>query len=105
MPTLHIEHSISDYATWKSAFDQFADARTRAGVLRHHLQSAIDDPNYLVIGLDFTTTSEAQAFLGFLQENVWSSSQNAPALIGTPRTRILEQASTSDPNTLPRTPW
>ena len=31
--TLHIEHAISDYPTWKAAFDRFADARTRGGAL------------------------------------------------------------------------
>ena len=28
--TLHIEHEITDYPTWKAAFDRFADARTQA---------------------------------------------------------------------------
>jgi hypothetical protein len=32
MPTLHIEHAITDVETWLSAFDGFAEARRRAGV-------------------------------------------------------------------------
>jgi hypothetical protein len=92
MPTLQIEHSISDFTTWKAAFDRFTEARERAGVRRHHVQRRVDDPNYLVIDLDFDTTPEAQAFLGFLQANVWSSAASAPALVGTPETRILEPA-------------
>ena len=35
----------------------------------------------------------AESFLGFLQANVWSSSVNAPALIGTPQAKILELAT------------
>lgn len=90
MTTLHIEHSISDFALWKAAFDRFAEARQRAGVRRHRIQRPIDDPDYLLIDLDFDTAAEAEKFLGFLRTTVWSTSENAPALVGAPRTRIVE---------------
>jgi hypothetical protein len=92
MATLHIEHSIVDFALWTAAFDRFADARARAGVRRHRVWRPVDDPRYVVIDLDFDTAGEAAKFLAFLQTTVWSSSENSPALIGTPRTRILEPA-------------
>jgi hypothetical protein len=53
----------------------------------------IDDPSYIVVDLDFTTTEEAQRFLAFLQDNVWSSSANSSALSGTPQTKLLQAAS------------
>lgn len=90
MPTLHIEHAILDFDLWKAAFDRFAELRQRSGVLRHRIQQPVDDPRYVVIDLDFETTGEAERFLAFLREKVWSSAQNAPALAGTPQTRILE---------------
>lgn len=93
MPTLHIEHSIVDFALWNAAFDRFAEVRQQAGVLRHQVQQPVDDPGYVVIDLDFGTTGEAENFLEFLHERVWSSPGNAPALVGTPRTRILEPAA------------
>lgn len=92
MTTLHIEHAISDYSTWKAAFDRFAAARQSAGVYRHRVQRPINDAKYVVIDLDFDTTDQAQAFLHFLHTSVWTSTRNAPALIGTPRTSILEPA-------------
>lgn len=92
MPTLHIEHAISDFAQWTAAFDRFAEFRERAGVRGHRVQRPVDDPAYVVIDLDFDTTGEAQKFLRFLQEQVWPSRENAPALIGTPQTKILELA-------------
>ena len=49
-----------------------------------------DDTTQIPVRLDFDTVAEAEKFLGFLQENVWGNSQNAPALIGTPQTRILQ---------------
>ncbi len=31
MATLHIEHPITDFDTWRSAFDRFAEARDERG--------------------------------------------------------------------------
>jgi hypothetical protein len=92
MATLHIEHAIVDFDLWKAAFDRFADIRQQSGVLEHRIQRPVDDVRFVVIDLDFGTTDEAQRFLTFLRERVWSSPANAPALVGTPQTRILETA-------------
>lgn len=92
MPTLHIEHAISDYRTWRAAFDRMASARETAGVRRHSVQQPIDDPSYIVVDLDFDTAAEAAAFLTFLKTTVWVSREDAPALVGAPRTRILQLA-------------
>lgn len=94
MTTLHIEHAISDFAQWLTAFQRFADARAQAGVRAHRVQRPVDDPNYVVIDLDFDTVEDAQRFLGFLQTRVWSSPQNAPALVGAPQTKVLQSAPT-----------
>jgi hypothetical protein len=89
MTTLHIEHAITDYPTWKAAFDRFAEARARAGVLAHRIQRPADDPAYVLIDLDFPSESQAYAFLTFLRTRVWASAESAPALVGPPRTRVL----------------
>lgn len=95
MATLHIEHAITDFGTWKAAFDRFSDARAQAGVRSHRVQQPIDDPHYVLIDLEFATTSEAQAFLAFLRARVWSSSEGSPALVGEPRATILELAESA----------
>lgn len=89
MPTLHIEHEIVELDLWKAAFDRFADLRTHAGVRAHRIQQPIDDPHYVVVDLEFGTTAEAHAFADTLRSRIWPSRNNAPALAGTPRTRIL----------------
>jgi hypothetical protein len=38
MPTLHIEHAITDFETWRSAFDRFTALRRGAGVRGHGVQ-------------------------------------------------------------------
>ena len=92
MATLHIEHPITDFDTWNAAFARFADARRRAGVRQQRIQRPVGNPAYVVIDLDFDTVGEAEKFLGFLEQNVWASSENAPALAGKPQTQILEAA-------------
>lgn len=90
MTTLHIEHAISDFGVWSAAFERFTDVRTKFGVRAQRIQHPVDDPNYIVIDLDFDTPDDASRFLGFLQTKVWASAENAPALIGTPHTKILQ---------------
>ncbi len=90
MPTLHIEHAVNNFDVWRAAFDRFADVRAKSGVLAHRVYRPVDDPRYVVIDLDFETAAQAQRFLTYLREQVWTSAANAPALVGSPETRILE---------------
>ena len=100
MAILHIEHPITDFGTWKAAFDRFAEARVKSGVCGHRILRPVDDARYVMVDLDFQTVDEAERFLDFLRTTVWISTVNAPALAGTPRTRILVPAdSASGPET------
>ena len=90
MTTLHIEHAITDFTTWRAAFDRFAPAREQAGVLGHRIQRPVDDELYVVVDLDFEAPENAVGFLAFLRETVWARPANSPALVGAPSARILE---------------
>ena len=90
MHLLQIEHPVSDFDTWKGAFDSIADYRQQSGVRRYRVLQPTDDPNYVIIELEFDSSSEAEAFLAALRRNVWSSREAAPALGGEPQTRIVE---------------
>jgi hypothetical protein len=90
--TLHIEHAITDYPTWKAAFDRFDDVRAQAGVMAHRIRVLEDDPHQIVIDLDFHDAALAHAFSAFLRERVWGTG-NAPALVGAPVTRIMVEGT------------
>ena len=90
MPTLHIEHPITDVGTWTAAFDRFADVRRAAGVRSERVQHPVGDPTYVVIDLDFDTADEAETFRDFLRTQIWAVPENAPALAGAPQTMVLE---------------
>jgi hypothetical protein len=89
MYSLHIQHAITDLETWQGAFDRFEEMRASAGVRRSAIRQPVDDEHYVVIDLDFATEQEAEGFLEILRTRVWSVPDNSPALVGSPKTRIL----------------
>ncbi len=92
MSTLHIEHAITDFDVWLQAFSRFAGARQQAGVLAERIRRPLDDPLYVVVDLEFPDAVRAAGFLAFLEQNVWSTPANSPALAGSPTARVLEDA-------------
>jgi len=93
MITLHIEHPITDYGTWRNAFDAFASARVQAGVTGQRVARPIDDPRYIVVTLDFDSLDRAASFRSFLETHVWASPAASPGLDGKPKTFLLEPAT------------
>ena len=94
MHVLQIEHPIRDFETWKAAFDRSSDKRRHSGVRRHQIFQPADDENYVVLDLEFESEGEAEAYLEWLQREVWSSREASPALAGGPQTRIVKVMET-----------
>jgi ribosomal protein L35AE/L33A len=67
MYILHIEHPVMDYAGWKAAFDNDPAAREKSGVSGYRVMRAADDPNYVMIDLEFETKKEAEDFLSAMK--------------------------------------
>jgi hypothetical protein len=92
MPTLLIEHAISDFNTWHDAFVRFAARRREGGVVHERIMQPVEDPHYVLIDLEFETVDAARRFQQFLEARVWSTPTNSPALVGSPRARIADLA-------------
>jgi len=95
MPTLHIEHAVHDFDTWKAAFDRDPARRAESGVRRYEIHRPADDQHYVLVDLDFDTTQQAEAFLQTMR-GVWRSAHAAPALKGEVRTRVLETVEVTE---------
>lgn len=95
MITLHIEHEIRDFETWKAAFDSDPARRAQAGVRRYVISRPVDQPLHMIIDLEFDDRRKADALLAVL-EMVWRSPQATSALNGPIGTRILEQVEARD---------
>jgi hypothetical protein len=96
--TLKIEHAIVSFETWKRAFERDPIGRKQLGVLRYRVCRPLDDPNYVIIDLDFDRPAQAQVFLERLRE-VWSRVDLSPGLSRTanpepPKARIVEEIET-----------
>jgi len=84
---LRIEHAVPNYGQWKNAFDGDPVGRQKAGVLKYFIYRSIDDPDYVMIDLEFDSQSKAQALLNGLQA-LWS--QVAGQIMVNPKARIIE---------------
>ncbi|CAN5611062.1 hypothetical protein BH24ACT26_BH24ACT26_09060 [soil metagenome] len=71
MHILRIEHAVPDYEGWKKAFDSDPIGRERSGVRRYRVLRPIDDPNYVMIDLEFDTAAEADTMHSALKD-MWS---------------------------------
>lgn len=95
MTVLQIEHAITDFETWKRAFDSDPIDRKAAGVRRYRVYRPVDDPAFIKVDLEFDTVGEAESCRAALEE-LWTSGRAAPALSGKPTTRVLEKVEAAE---------
>ena len=87
MPILQIEHPVPNFEGWKKAFETDPIGRQQGGVLRYRILRKVDDPNYVIIDLEFDKLMEAENFLSSLR-NLWRRVEGT--LMNSPQARILE---------------
>ena len=71
MHVLRIAHDVPDYDAWKQMFDNDPLGRAAGGVSAHRVARAADDPNHVLIDLDFADADAAEAFAERLRE-LWT---------------------------------
>jgi hypothetical protein len=89
MHIVQIEHATTGYDTWKRAFDSDPAGREQGGVRRYRIARPVDDPDYIVVDLEFDDRERAVAFRGAL-ERMWATPQAQQVLGGTPQVRLVE---------------
>jgi ribosomal protein L35AE/L33A len=93
MVILRIEHPVPEYAAWKQAFDSDPANRRQSGVRRYQILRALDDPNYVLIDLEFDTPAEAEALLAKMRV-IWERVQGT--IMTNPKARIAETVERVD---------
>jgi hypothetical protein len=68
MHIVRIEHATSDYEKWKALFDSDPIDRAGSGVGRHRVMRSVEDPNVVVVDLEFDDPDSATAILQKLRE-------------------------------------
>ena len=84
---LRIEHPVVSYEGWKKSFDSDPVGRQKMGVRRYRILRPADDPNYVLIDLEFDTLSQAEALLAAIR-SVWGRVQGT--IMSDPQSRIVE---------------
>ena len=87
MYQLRIEHTVPDYNNWKRAFDSDPINRKKMGVRHYRILRPIDNPNYVIIDLDFDSAQNAEALLAAMRE-VWKDVEGK--IMMNPQVRISE---------------
>ena len=96
MTTLHIQHEVRNFESWKAAFDQAAPMRARGNVRRYVISHPVDQPLNVLIDLEFDDRMSAESYLGLLQANVWQTPQALAAVDGGIQTSILERVEAKE---------
>ena len=87
MPVVRIEHSVPSFDKWKAAFDRDPADRKGSGVRRYKILRLQNEPNYVMIDLEFDNTAEAEAFVKKMQR-IWEGP--AKGVMLNPRARIAD---------------
>ena len=87
MHILQIEHPVPNYEGWKKAFDSDPVNRKQSGVRRYKISRKIDDPNYVMVDLEFDNLNDAEACHEKLR-NLWSRVEGS--VMNNPQSRIIE---------------
>jgi hypothetical protein len=93
MPILRIEHSVPDFNGWKQAFDSDPADRKGSGVRRYEVLRSVEDPNYVMIDLEFDSLDEAEGLLTKMRR-VWSG--DGQKVMRNPQARIVDSVESRE---------
>jgi hypothetical protein len=93
MYVLRIEHRVRDYQGWKQVFDSDPVGREQAGVLSYRVLRPVDDPEYVMIDLEFEREEQAAGLLASLR-TIWSRVEGD--IMFDPMARITEVAESEE---------
>ena len=93
MIVLQIEHPVPDYNNWKKVFDSDPVNRKQSGVKSHKIFRQADDPNYVIVQLEFDTPEDAKNLLAALQP-LWKQVEGK--VMTGPKARIIEIAENKE---------
>jgi hypothetical protein len=93
MFVLQIEHEVFNFDGWKKAFESDPVNRKQAGVRCYSIFQQMDNPNFVVIDLEFDNLNEAENMLTSLK-GLWVNISGK--IIMNPQIRILKLVESKD---------
>jgi hypothetical protein len=93
MFVLQIEHEVFNFEGWKKAFESDPVNRRQAGVRCYSIFQRTDNPNFVVIDLEFDNLNEAENMLTSLK-GLWVNISGK--IVMNPQIRILTLVESKD---------
>ncbi len=93
MYILRIEHPVSAFDEWKKAFDNDPVSRGQSGVQRYRVLRPLDDPKYVMVDLEFDTSTQANLILDAMRK---VSGYVQGTIITVTKARVVEEVETKD---------
>jgi hypothetical protein len=94
---LRIEHPVRSFDAWKKVFDSDPLGRKKSGMRRYRILRPIDNPNYVMLDLEFegsNEANEAEAFAAALR-NLWDSPEGQK-IMENPQLRIVQTVESKE---------
>jgi hypothetical protein len=60
---MFVRHRVTEYPTWRAAYDEFDQERRGLGVTGDGVYQAVGDPNDVTVWHDFPSPEAAEAFV------------------------------------------
>jgi hypothetical protein len=87
MTTLAVRHTVSDFGTWKSSFDEHSSVRAQHGATG---QRVLHDGNAVLVLIDFPDAASAQAFMA---DPGLADAMAKGGVVGAPDVSVLVEAA------------
>jgi ribosomal protein L35AE/L33A len=87
MLILQIEHEVLNFDAWKKAFEADPVNRKKSGVLGYKVFQKAENPNYVIVHLEFDNLKEAEDTLTALRK-LWENVEGKITI--SPQTTILK---------------
>lgn len=89
MAVVTVRHTVADYAAWKAGYDSHATSRKEHGATNDQVLQSIEDPNDLVVLIEFESLGEAKAFAS---DPSLKEAMAAAGVVGAPDISFRERA-------------
>jgi hypothetical protein len=91
---LRVEHLVHDFANWKKVFDSDPGHRQKSGVIRYRISHLVDNPNYVMIDLEFESLISLEKFHNVLRK-LWTNA-DGKIIEGGPESRSAKLVECKD---------
>ena len=88
MTVLAVRHTVTDYAVWKAGYDNHSASRKEHGAIRENVLQSVENPNDLLVLVEFGSLADAKAFTN---DPSLKETMSAAGVVGAPDISVRER--------------